>query len=186
MASSTGLETRFGSAIHTIYQHVTASKSFSYFEGRFVAAAAELAPTPAPVVAPVINDVSIAIRLNVEWPRAIRAFLKNPFLGTGYSSIGLATDNDYLRMLAETGILGLLAFGLIFFRIGKVFAKAFPLQKKLSGLELAYIAGMVGAAIGTFAIASFIDLFEASKFATIFWLLLGLAVNLIKSKEYAE
>jgi len=186
MASSTGLEVRFGSAIHSIYQRVTASKSVSYLEDHFVTVAAELTPSPQPVSSPVINDVSIAIRLNVEWPRALRAFLKNPFLGTGYSSIGLATDNDYLRMLAETGVLGLLAFGLIFFRIGKVFAKAFPLRTKLSGLELAYIVGMIGAIIGTFAIASFIDLFEASKFATIFWLLLGLSVNLIKSKEYAE
>jgi O-antigen ligase len=107
-------------------------------------------------------------------------------LGTGYSSIGLATDNDYLRMLAETGILGLLAFGLIFFRIGKVFAKAFPLREKLSGIELAYIVGMIGAIIGTFVIAFFIDLFEASKFATIFWLLLGLALNVIKNRQYAQ
>lgn len=186
MASSTGLSTRFGSAIHSIYQRITVSKSVSYFEDHFIAAAAELAPTPQPVASPVINDVSIAIRLNVEWPRALRAFLKNPFLGTGYSSIGLATDNDYLRMLAETGILGLLAFGLIFFRIGKVFAKAFPLREKLSGIELAYIVGMIGAIIGTFVIAFFIDLFEASKFATIFWLLLGLALNVIKNRQYAQ
>jgi hypothetical protein len=187
MASSTGLETRFSSAIHTVYQHIAASKSVSYIEGQFIVAAAELtpAPTSAPVI-PVINDVSIAIRLNVEWPRALRAFFKNPFLGSGYSSIGLAADNDYLRMLAETGILGLLAFGLIFFRIGKVFATAFPLREKLSGIELAYIVGMIGAIVGTFVIASFIDLFEASKFATIFWLLLGLALNLIKSKEYEK
>lgn len=186
MASSSGLSTRFESAIHSIYQRVMARTSVSYFEEHFVAVASELTPSYQPVSSPVINDVSIAIRLNVEWPRALRAFLKNPFLGTGYSSIGLATDNDYLRMLAETGILGLLAFGLIFFRIGKVFAKAFPLQEKLSGIELAYIAGVTGAVTGTFAIASFIDLFEASKFATIFWLILGLSLNLIKNKEYAQ
>ena len=45
------------------------------------------------------EDRSMSIRLNVEWPRAMRAFYKNPLLGTGYSSITLATDNDYLRAL---------------------------------------------------------------------------------------
>jgi len=188
MFTSSGLSIRFGQAIHVIYERVTAGKSFSYLENHFVAFADQIAtsPVPTPTPVPVIQDVSIAIRANVEWPRAIRAFIKNPMLGTGYSSINLATDNDYLRMLGETGILGLAAFALIFFRIGKVFQSAFPLRKKLSGLELAYVTGIIGAIIGTLMIATFIDLFEASKFAIIFWLLLGLAVNLIKNKEYAK
>ena len=62
---------------------------------------------------------SFQIRLNIEWPRAIRAFWKNPFLGTGYSSITIATDNDYLRILGETGIFGLLSFVLLFFVLVK-------------------------------------------------------------------
>lgn len=65
-------------------------------------------PTPTPI--PVFEDRSTSIRLNVEWPRAIRAFIKNPLLGTGYSSITLATDNDYLRSLGETGFLGFSSF----------------------------------------------------------------------------
>src|SRR3989304_7021291 len=52
--------------------------------------------TPTPTPHPILEDRSSSIRLNVEWPRAIRAFTKNPLLGTGYSSITLATDNDYL------------------------------------------------------------------------------------------
>jgi len=63
---------------------------------------------------------STDIRLKVEWPRAIKAFLKNPLLGTGYSSITLATDNDYLRMLGETGILGTLAFLAIILEITRI------------------------------------------------------------------
>jgi O-antigen ligase len=112
--------------------------------------------------------------------------LKNPLIGTGYSSIGLATDNDFLRMVGETGILGLFAFLLVLFRIGKVFTSAFPLIKKLSGMELCYIVGIVGGTIGILASSFLIDLFEASKFATVFWLLIGCAIVLVKSKEYAE
>ena len=65
---------------------------------------------------------STDIRLKVEWPRAIMAFLKNPLLGTGYSSITLATDNDYLRILGETGILGAFSFVLI---LAEIFRKMF-------------------------------------------------------------
>ena len=54
------------------------------------------------------------IRFDYEWPRALNHFKKSPLLGTGFSSLGLATDNDYLRALGETGLLGLLSFLLIF------------------------------------------------------------------------
>lgn len=123
---------------------------------------------------PVFEDRSTSIRFNVEWPRAIRAFSKNPLLGTGYSSISLATDNDYLRLLGEVGILGFLGFALILLRIFLVFKKALP-------AESPFVAGVAGGAIGTLINASFIDVFEASKFATIFWLLIAIAVYTIKS-----
>ena len=135
-------------------------------------------PTPTPV--PVFEDRSTNIRLNVEWPRAIRAFAKNPFLGTGYSSITLATDNDYLRLLGEVGALGFLAFFLIFGKISEVLAKVLPFDRHFEGIELAFIVGTVGAMLGIFLNAMFIDVFEASKFAIIFWLLIGFTISLTK------
>ena len=83
----------------------------------------------------VFEDRSTSIRLAVEWPRAMRAFYKSPFLGTGYSSITLATDNDYLRALGETGILGLTSFVLIFINMFIVF-KNIHLTKQLIQLLL--------------------------------------------------
>ena len=194
MVVSAGLDKRFYSAVHAIYERVVAGKSFSYIQSHFIALADQITlpakagnvPIPTPTPIPVLQDVSIAIRVNVEWPRAIRAFVKNPLLGTGYSSIDLATDNDFLRMLGETGIIGFFSFFLIFLRIGQIFAGAFPLTKKLTRVELAFFAGMLGAIVGTMVTAFFIDIFEASKFAIIFWLLMGCAVNLIKSKTYAD
>jgi hypothetical protein len=191
MLMNSGLEARFGQAIKVLYDRVTQGKSFSYVEKHFVVladqtatVAASLVPVATPV--PVVKDVSISIRANVEWPRAIRAFRINPLLGTGYSSIGLATDNDYLRVLGETGILGFFAFALIFFRIGKVFYGVYKGKTKLEGIELAFVAGIFGAVMGTFLSTFFIDLFEASKFAITFWILLGCAVSLIQSKEYVK
>ncbi len=140
--------------------------------------------TPTPTSVPVIEDRSTSIRLYVEWPRAIRGFMINPILGTGYSSIDLATDNDYLRMLGETGLFGFLAFWLIFFRIGNTFVSSIQVIRKLDPLSFGFLVGLFGGVLGTFLSALFIDLFEASKFATLFWLLLGLAVYMVKNKQY--
>jgi hypothetical protein len=184
MLTSGGLGVRFHRAIEVIYQRITTGRAITYVKSRFVVMADEIAVDLVPTPQPQVSDVSIAIRLNVEWPRAIRAFLKNPLLGTGYSSINLATDNDLLRVLGETGILGLASFLLLFYRIGEVLARALPLPKKFSGIELAFMAGIFGGIIGTFITAVLIDIFEASKFAIIFWLLVGCAVTLVKNKSY--
>lgn len=115
---------------------------------------------------------SFNIRFDVEWPRAIRAFEKNPLLGTGYSSITIATDNDYLRALGETGILGFLALALVFFVLIKRFVKSLS---ALKGFEKSFIIStlcMIGVILAT---ATFIDILEASKIAIVFWLIVGIA-----------
>lgn len=124
---------------------------------------------------------SSGIRFNVEWPRSLRAFIKNPFLGTGFSSVTLATDNDYLRLLAETGLLGFIAFFLIFLEIGRRVINFVKWAKP--GLEKSLVLGLSGGALGLLANAIFIDVFESSKIAFIFWLLMGILVGTIKVNE---
>lgn len=140
------------------------------------------APTPTPTPVPVFEDRSTSIRLNVEWPRAIRALSKNPLLGTGYSSITLATDNDYLRLLGEVGILGTMAFMVIFAHLAKAILAKLPIDKYYSSIELAYLGGFYGGVVGVFINAFFIDVFEASKFAILFWLFMGMTLSLVKNK----
>lgn len=189
MFLSSGLDARFSQAIKVLYEHVKTGKGFSYvipgFNVRAESLALALNPTPnvaASIATPKpVSDVSIAIRYNAEWPRAIRAFLKNPLLGTGFSSIGLATDNDYLRMAGETGLIGLLSFMLIFMRIGKSFLN-FIKSNDYEIFDKGFLFGIIGGVAGTFMIAFLIDLFEASKFAIIFWLLLGLSVRMVNYK----
>lgn len=185
---SSSLYVRFSRVIDVYYQKIKAITISDIRQSFIVHAEDQVlpslrpetkAPTSTPV--PIFEDRSTSIRLNVEWPRAIRALSKNPLLGTGYSSIGLATDNDYLRMLGETGILGFVAFFLIFARIGKEYIKAIFIRKRFSTLEQGFIIGTAGAIVGTLVGATFIDIFEASKFATIFWLLIGYSVYLIRS-----
>jgi hypothetical protein len=187
IGQSSSLYARFSRVIDVFYQKVRTVK-LSSFTGNFIVHADEqtlpslrpnlTSPTPTPI--PVFEDRSTSIRLNVEWPAAIRAFSVNPLLGTGYSSIGLATDNDFLRMLGETGILGTLAFTLVFVRIGMLFVKAVPLVRNFSDLEQGFVLGMAGAILGILLSCMFIDLLEASKFATIFWFMIGYSICLIR------
>lgn len=130
------------------------------------------------------EDRSSSIRLNVEWPRAIRALSKNPLFGTGYSSITLATDNDYLRLLGEVGILGFFSFMLILSRIIFYIIKVIPKIANTQLLDKSFMAGYVGGFAGILINAVFIDVFEASKFATIFWFLTG--VFIYKVRQYDQ
>lgn len=128
---------------------------------------------------PQTEDRSTAIRVKVEWPRALRALAKNPLLGTGYSSITLATDNDYLRSLGEVGILGFLAFGLILFKIGDL-GRRVLFVKRPQSFDVILTIGLLGTLIGFMANAIFIDVFEASKVATVFWLLMGILIATVR------
>ncbi len=124
---------------------------------------------------------SVKIRTDVEWPRAIRAFGKNPLLGTGYSSITIATDNDLLRSLGETGLLGTLSLALIFF----ICLKRFILKlSKTEGLEKMFLIGAICSTVGLLITGLFIDVLEASKIASILWIILG--VSWAISSRYDE
>lgn len=122
---------------------------------------------------------SFGIRFNIEWPRALNAFSKNPFLGTGYSSLGLATDNDILRSLGEVGLLGTIAFALIL--VG-VFKKVFRSIKNSDGLIRYFACGVLALIIAFILNGLFIDVFEASKVTAVFWMVLGLAISIEKTK----
>lgn len=120
---------------------------------------------------------SFQIRLDIEWPRAVRAFIKNPFLGTGYSSIDIATDNDFLRSLGEVGSLGTLSLVLIFIEIGK---RILAGLKKADKLIRFFSAGVFSMMVAFIVNGLFIDVFEASKVATLFWMMLGLSLGVQK------
>lgn len=123
---------------------------------------------------------SFNIRYDVEWPRAIRAFLKNPVLGTGYSSITIATDNDYLRVLGETGLLGFLSLVLVFFILIKRYIKSLF---TLANFEKYFIIATLCSIAVMLSTAVLIDIFEASKIAILFWIILGVAWGIARNYE---
>lgn len=124
---------------------------------------------------------SFGIRLNVEWPRAINALKQNPVLGSGYSSIGLATDNDYLRSLGETGVLGTLSFGLIFVIF---FKKLTFFLKSAEGFKKTFAVASFASILAILITCFVIDILEASKIAELFWMMLGLCWSLMGNLGY--
>src|SRR3990167_6609645 len=120
-------------------------------------------------------DLSFTTRFQGEWPNALKIFKKNIFFGSGYGSASLAVDNNYLRILAETGGLGIAAFFAIFLSFGIYIKKLLPNveSKTTRSFILGFVAGLVGLALN----ATLIDVFEASKIAFTLWILVGVILG---------
>lgn len=128
-------------------------------------------------------DLSFTTRFQGEWPKTIEVFKENIFLGSGYGSVSLAVDNDYLRLLGETGILGFLSFALIFLVAGIYIKKTY--QNVDSHIVKAFTLGFIAGTFGLLLNGILIDVFEASKVAFTYWLLMGVTLGTLHlySKE---
>jgi hypothetical protein len=129
--------------------------------------------------------LSIGIRLDTLWPNAIKGFLRNPLLGSGYATLNKegfshfleadSTDNNYLRTLGETGLAGLILFYGIFVLLLK---KSHQQIKSKNTFIAALNIGFFAATIGLLINATYIDVFAASKVAFTYWSLAGLITGL--------
>ncbi|HSX19489.1 MAG TPA: O-antigen ligase family protein [Candidatus Saccharimonadales bacterium] len=137
-------------------------------------------------------DLSTGIRLDYTWPQAIKGFLRNPLFGSGYSTLtkkniedfteAESTDNDFLRALGETGLLGFLSF---FGAIAFICYFGITNLKKIDDPFYAtVVAGLTAATIGLLVNAVYIDVFEASKVAYAFWI--GTAIMFATVKLAAQ
>lgn len=139
-------------------------------------------------------DLSTAIRLDALWPMAIKGFLKNPVFGSGYATLNKiqatdfteaeSTDNDYLRNLGETGLLGFITFfSVIVFALYFIWRNLNTVQDPLI---FAATIGLGGLTAGLLANAVYIDVFESSKVAFTFWPIVGFVLAAIKISKQKE
>ena len=126
----------------------------------------------------IAGDTSLATRTQVEWPRAWKAFLTNPILGTGPSSITESTDGDYFRWFGEMGLAGGGLFVVILALVWTTVYQAIPQLKEHRVMLVGFCAGM----IALLANAVLIDVFEASKVAYIFWVISGIFVAVVDKR----
>lgn len=134
--------------------------------------------------------LSMGIRLDVLWPQAIKGFMSNPLLGSGYSTLVKAnvgeftyaesTDNDYLRLLGETGLLGFSAFAAVLYYLT---TNALSLAREKARIRHFVGLGVIGGIVGMLLTATYIDIFESSKVAYTFWMLAAVAIYLHESRR---
>ncbi|MCX8008433.1 MAG: O-antigen ligase family protein [Patescibacteria group bacterium] len=123
-----------------------------------------------------VLDISITTRFQGQWPRAIEAFKRNILLGSGFSTLSLAADGNYHRLLGETGLLGTIAYLGIFIYS---FYWFFKVKHRLNGVEAGFVIGVFSGIVGLLFNAILIDVFHASKVAFTLWLFLGFAIAIL-------
>jgi hypothetical protein len=138
--------------------------------------------------------LSMGIRLDALWPQAIKGFERNPILGSGYSTLvktnvgeftyAESTDNDFLRMLGETGLLGTLAFLYIIYLVIKY---AYVIARSTEDNTVMVLSlGAIGATVAMLVTATYIDIFESSKVAYTYWMIVALVAYLYDQKYAKE
>lgn len=138
--------------------------------------------------------LSFAIRLDTLWPQALKGFYTNPLLGSGYATLtkssiiqfteAESTDNNFLRTLGETGLLGFITFyGAIVIAVVLVVKAGRDSREEpaLKPIVIGFVAGTVGLLLN----ATYIDVFAASKVAFTYWSITGVALAAI-SKDLVD
>ena len=138
------------------------------------------------------RGLSEAIRLDALWPQAIRGFLRNPALGSGYATLNKesiiqfteaeSTDNNFLRTLGETGALGFIFFYGAVLLVLQASWKQLHKTAQTDRLLLAANTALFVGSIGLLVNGLYIDVFAASKVAMTYWAIAGLVLSLNKTK----
>lgn len=129
-----------------------------------------------------------------SWRAAWKKFLTSPFLGIGigdqfefvainsqgnYYISNLTTHNIFLSLLYQTGIVGIILFLVIHVTF---FVYSWRQIKKKNSNERIILIGMIGVYIITLLIASFQPLLNSPGPIIIFYLWMGLILNISRSK----
>jgi hypothetical protein len=129
--------------------------------------------------------LSMGIRLDTLWPQALRGLARSLYLGSGYGTLNKtansifveadSTDNNFLRTLGETGLLGFAVFyGVIILALRLA---AISLNHKDWWVRSLSI-GLIAATVGLLCNALIIDVFVASKVAFTYWALVGIVLKI--------
>jgi O-antigen ligase len=110
-----------------------------------------------------------------SWQESVRAWKKNPFLGRGAGGFPLI-DGQYVVLLPEQGLLGLIAFLWLLWTILK---QSLSIYKKIDdelykGLTLGFLAGLIGLMVHAVTANTFIII----RIMEPFWFIAGIIMML--------
>jgi len=134
------------------------------------------------------SKLSLSIRLN-QISESLNYLKKNPLFGIGLGTQGAAkerfkdniapgivTDNYYMQILLEMGLIGLFSFILLFFVL---FKKAIRIYNNLGDIYLKRLALGITSCITAVSIMNlFSSTFDSRIFNIFFWFLIGLLFSL--------
>ncbi len=125
-------------------------------------------------VGSVALDLSTTERLN-SWAYVIKDWVHNPVLGRGVTGYAWA-DAQYVKIIGETGLAGLVAFGIIIYRLWRCAREAFLSQTDpfAKGLAHGFLLGMVAMLAHGIGANTFIII----RIMEPFWLCAGLVMLL--------
>ncbi|MFA6216198.1 MAG: O-antigen ligase family protein [Candidatus Omnitrophota bacterium] len=122
-------------------------------------------------------DVSESAAARIDaWSTAFQRVQEKPLLGYGIP-IGSVVDNQYTRVLSETGLIGFSAFLVLIVMIFRVAWTSYVQASEnnfIQGLCLGYLAGLVGLLFHSFSSATFIII----RIMEPFWFLTALVAIL--------
>lgn len=91
-----------------------------------------------------------------NWRDLLKVIYQRPFMGHGVAGAGLI-DNQYLRVLAEVGLIGMAIYLWLLWRIFQMGIQTFyTVEGSLKGLALGFLGGFVGLLVQGLSANSFI------------------------------
>ena len=126
---------------------------------------------------------SAAARIN-SWQVGIDQWSRHPFTGIGIPA-GNVIDNQYMRVLAETGALG---FAIFLWLLASIFLAGLRVFREMTdnpfaqALSIGFLAGMIGIMVHSITSADFILI----RIMEPFWFLAAIVVMLPKLKAQEE
>lgn len=123
----------------------------------------------------IVIDESGAARIDA-WKDAFLKISRNPILGQGIPATSVI-DNQYTRVLAETGLVGFWAFGFLLLRIYRAIREALDFSSEdnfVQGIAVGMMAGFFGLLLHCLSAASFIII----RIMEPFWFLMAIVVLL--------
>ena len=130
------------------------------------------------------TDPSLALRLR-NWRLAVDHWVLRPLVGDGLGGYLRYTqqygmpgtpDGWYIRVLADTGLIGLLAFVLLMAALLWTLLRAFQLETQ--PLRRAIVYGAALALVATSVSAILVDTFVSYKIMGVFWMIIGVGTRI--------
>ncbi|MBI4845685.1 MAG: O-antigen ligase family protein [Candidatus Omnitrophica bacterium] len=132
----------------------------------------------------IFMDLATAERIDTL-TNSILKWKKSPFLGSGASSAGATADNQYARLLIETGVIGVFLFLNIMVAIFKSSLRSRARLKDSDffyALASGFIAGYIGLIVHSLGAATFILI----RIMEPFWFLTAIVIMLPELEQSSE